>query len=114
MLEDLYELASMLELCFGDVEDDTDGFRDLCIQVAAYPERAAVVLSQLDVLLSGGDGACAARLLREATHRTLDGVAALAWLSQVRALFQEQVSAMDYVASEDQPGRQGEEYTYDK
>ena len=73
------ELASMLELCYGDADDES-GLDDLRAQLGFYPERAVVFRAQLDELIASGDADACKTLLERYVHRFLSGPQALAWL----------------------------------
>lgn len=74
------DLTSLLELCFGDADDDDEGLRDLRVQFDAYPDRAQHFRDALSALLKSGDEERCAEILDEWTHRSLTGTEARAWL----------------------------------
>lgn len=80
MIIETDELASLLELCYGDVDDDAEGLADLRVQLDAYPDRAERFRVQLATLaLSGDEDTCRA-LLQASMHRFVPGAQAMAWL----------------------------------
>lgn len=74
------DLTSLLELCFGDADDDDDGLRDLRVQLDAYPDRSARFRDELSALLRSGDESRCSEIVDTWAHRSLSGPAARAWL----------------------------------
>lgn len=78
MTDGYEELCSMLELCFGD-EDDDEGLASLLEQLAFYPQRVQPVRDQLRALLDSGDRALCRAILEEYAHITATPDTSLEW-----------------------------------
>lgn len=74
------DLTSLLELCFGDADDDDEGLRDLRVQLDAYPDRAERFRDGLSALLKSGSEEQCSDILETWTHRSLPGGEARVWL----------------------------------
>lgn len=74
------ELASLLELCYGDADDDESGLAELRTQLEVYPDRVAPFRAQLEALIASGDVDACKDLLETRTHQFMTGPEALAWL----------------------------------
>lgn len=81
---DRFELVSLLELCFGDVDDD-EGLADLRDQLEAYPTRRAPFVAQLDRVIARGDPDECRAILEEWVHLTVaDDAQAVGWFTWLR------------------------------
>ena len=78
MAEDTQELCSLIELCFGDADDD-EGLAELKTQLGIYTERAVEFRRQLSKLLGRGDGEECRAILAEFAHQHMPIEQCLEW-----------------------------------
>jgi hypothetical protein len=85
-MDDSNPVASALQLCFGDEEDDEAAYEALVTQLSLYPALSARFRAALDQLLATGDEAEATSAVEAFANRDLRGSGreALAWLGALR------------------------------
>lgn len=81
---DFQDLTSMLELCYGDV-DEEEGFQELQDQLEVYPQRVEPFLQQLSLLNQRKDGRLAQELLEEYAHFSATPEESLDWFRSLQA-----------------------------
>lgn len=72
------ELCSMLELCFGDV-DEEEGLSELKDQLEVYPDRVKPFLTELQQLIEENDGELCRQILSEYAHFTAGPEQSIEW-----------------------------------
>ena len=78
LMKNYDELCSMLELCFGDV-DEAEGLAELHDQLEVYPDRAGPFLSELRQLNDQKDGDRCREILSEYAHFSATPEQSLEW-----------------------------------
>lgn len=78
MVDQYYELCSMLELCFGD-EEQEEGLAGMLEQLEIYPHRRAPVTAQLKALLESEDREQCRLILSEYAHFSASPDASFEW-----------------------------------